>query len=491
MTLVAAVLVVTASLVAASAVVVTPPAGAASPPQVSGVTVLSKTSVKVVFSQPMGSPSATTLSNYGVAPALPVTAATLTDGSRSVVLTTGAQLNGQAYTVTVRNVVAADGTPMIGFGLGDFIGTNQGPNSATAGHDDFNRPSGLVTADAPIPGPWLSSQVSTLNALSLTTNPVFGGTGALGSHVADVNPDNDNALVRYQLAAGSEYWLSAYVYVPSGQKWGSQQEIGLMRFMQSLEGSMARVSAIDQSSSTHFGLNVNWKTTGNAYLTTPPVIATDVPFDTWNWIEMHVKEAANGSQGEIQVWLNGKLLYGQNSVYVYPAKMVYSQVGIMHLVTQGPAATTITDEVRFGDSYQLPSSRFDTSAPTVSLTSPLQGSPLGSSMVLAAAASDDTEVQRVDFLVDGRIVNSDDFVPYQYTYNASGLSAGAHTVAAIAYDTSGNASATSSVTVGAGFSAISVTAPDRQHEPRPGRPACRSPGRPTRRWPAASSASGW
>ena len=47
------------------------------------------------------------------------------------------------------------------------------------------------------------------------------------------------------------------------------------------------------------------------------------------------------------------------------------------------------------------------------------------------------------------------------------------------------------VNVTAGFSAISVTAPTGTTQQGPGRAPSRSAGRPTRRSPAASSASGW
>jgi hypothetical protein len=450
----------------AVAALAAPALSAAAPPQVAGASVLSSTSVKITFSAPVANPSATALANYGIAPALPVSAAALTDAGRSVVLTTATQLNGQTYTVSVANVLGADGTPMVGLGSSSFIGTNQGPVSSTSGHDDFNRPSGLITTDTPIPGPWLSKDISTLNTLSLTGSTVFGGSGALDSFVSDTDPNLDNALVRYQLAAGSEYWLSAYIYVPSGQGWGNQQEVGLIRFMENLQTSMARVSAIDQSSATHFGLNVNWKTTGNKYLTTPPVIATSVPFDSWQWIEMHVRQATASSPGEIQVWLNGKQIYGQDSIYVYPgAKMTYAQTGIMHLVTMGPAAHDFVDEVRFGPTFELPSSRADTTAPGVVLTNPADGSTIGSSVVLTAAATDDTGVQRVEFLIDGAVVNRDDLAPYQLVADTSGLANGTHTLTAIAYDTSGNASAPSSITVtkgsggGGGGGALSLTAP--------------------------------
>jgi hypothetical protein len=435
------------------------PAGALAAPHVAGVTVLSSTSVKVVFDSAVTNPSATALGDYGIAPDLPVTAASLTDGGHSVVLTTASQVNGQTYTATADHVAGAGGV-MPSPDSGSFIGTVQGPDSATSGHDDFNRPSGLSTGDAPVPGPWSSFEISSLNALSLTAGPVFAGAGALDSYVSDTDPALDNALVRYQLARRDEYWLSAYLYVPSGQGWGNQQEIGLIRLMETLETSMARVSAISESSAAHFGLDINWKSTGNTYLATPPVIATDVPFDSWQWIEMHVRQAGPGDPGEIQVWLDGRQIYAQHSTYVYPAGMTYAQTGIMHLVTMGPAAHVFVDEARFGDAYQLPSSRADATAPTVSLTSPAQGASLDTSLSLQASASDNVAVQRVEFFVDGAAVGSDDLAPYAVSYDPSGLGDGAHTIAAVAYDTSGLRSAAASVRVAKGApGVVAVTAP--------------------------------
>ena len=441
-----------ASLLAALSVLAPAQAAAAAPPQVAGASVLSSTSVKVIFSAPAADPSATSLADYGIAPDLPVSAASLSDGGYSVVLTTATQLNGQSYTVTASNIVGADGTPMMGPSDGSFIGTNMGPDSSTSGHDDFNRPSGLLTTDAPIPGPWLSSALDPNNSLALTASPVFNGAGALDAFVHNFNPqlDNDNADLQYKLSGAGEDWLSAYIYVPSGQGWGAGQEVDLVRFMQNLNTSMARVSAVPGSGGTSFGLDINWKTTGNAYLVTPPVIASDVPCDAWEWLEMHVREATSSSPGEIQVWLNGSQIYGQESIYVYPAKMTYVQAGIGHVQSSGPDSRVITDEVRFGDSYELPSSRFDMTPPSVSLTSPAPNGSIGSTLPLTATATDNVGVQRVDFLIDGSLVYSDDLAPYQYTADTSALGDGTHTVTAIAYDTSGNASARSSVAMAKG-----------------------------------------
>jgi len=74
-------------------------------------------------------------------------------------------------------------------------------------------------------------------------------------------------------------------------------------------------------------------------------------------------------------------------------------------------------------------------APTISLTSPTSGQsfPAGSSVTLAANASDPGgAVTRVEFRVDGNLVNTDTSSPYSFT--VTGLAAGNHTAQATAFD---------------------------------------------------------
>jgi len=73
--------------------------------------------------------------------------------------------------------------------------------------------------------------------------------------------------------------------------------------------------------------------------------------------------------------------------------------------------------------------------PIVSLTSPTSGQtfPAGSAVTLAATASDPGGlVSRVEFRVDGNLVNSDTTSPY--SFNVTGLAAGSHTAQATAFD---------------------------------------------------------
>jgi cellulose 1,4-beta-cellobiosidase len=73
-------------------------------------------------------------------------------------------------------------------------------------------------------------------------------------------------------------------------------------------------------------------------------------------------------------------------------------------------------------------------APIVSLTSPANGATVSSPVQLAATASDPNggAVTRVEFRVDGNLVNSDTTAPY--SFSVTGLAPGAHTAQATAFD---------------------------------------------------------
>jgi subtilisin family serine protease len=91
----------------------------------------------------------------------------------------------------------------------------------------------------------------------------------------------------------------------------------------------------------------------------------------------------------------------------------------------------------------------NTTPPQVALTAPLAGSTLSGTVTLSATATDDEELIRVDFLLDGRVIASSTGAPYQVTWNSANVSNGAGVITARAYDDSCNeaVSAPASVTV--------------------------------------------
>ncbi len=96
----------------------------------------------------------------------------------------------------------------------------------------------------------------------------------------------------------------------------------------------------------------------------------------------------------------------------------------------------------------------DAVSPTVSLTAPTAGSSviIGTPVTMSATASDNVGVTKVEFYVDGAMVNSDAASPYSYSWPTTGVAAGVRQISARAYDAEGNmtTSTTASVTLTAG-----------------------------------------
>jgi hypothetical protein len=87
----------------------------------------------------------------------------------------------------------------------------------------------------------------------------------------------------------------------------------------------------------------------------------------------------------------------------------------------------------------------DTTAPTVSITTPSGGATVSSTITLAASASDNTGVAGVRFYVDGNAVGSEDTAaPYEVLWNSAAVPDGSRMLTAVARDAAGN-TATSAV----------------------------------------------
>jgi len=411
----------------------------ASPPvKVEGASTLDSTHVKISFNQVV--PTAASPTKYSVSPSLAVTAATLADGGNAVVLTTATQTNARSYTVTVSGIGSMTPTTQ----TATFIGTLLGPASTASFQDDFNRPSGWLATDTPVSGMWTVAIIDDGNQMGIVSTPTFAGSGALWSHVASLGAETDNASLQRAISA-NDFYLSAYVYIPSGQGWGADQQVGVLRLNEYEKTAHARVTAYPESGSA-YTLKVNWKESATVGYHGDTVVATGVTFDAWHWLQLHVKNGAAGT-GEVQVYVDGSGAYSQNSIEVRSIKMTRAEVGIMHMATSGPSATVYTDEVRMGTNYQLPSRIFDTTAPTgVIVTFPSAGQVISTGVVsVAAVANDNVGVQRVDFVVDGTVAVQDDIAPYSAAVNTLGLNEGPHTLVVRAYDTSGLSTASAPV----------------------------------------------
>jgi Bacterial Ig domain len=117
-------------------------------------------------------------------------------------------------------------------------------------------------------------------------------------------------------------------------------------------------------------------------------------------------------------------------------------------------------------SVTISNSTADTTAPTVSITSPANGATLSGNAIVSCNAADNVGVATVQLQIDGSNVGSaDTSTPYLFALNTASYANGSHTLKAIAKDAAGNqtTSAAISVTIsnstsGSGSTTVSVTA---------------------------------
>jgi Bacterial Ig domain len=104
-----------------------------------------------------------------------------------------------------------------------------------------------------------------------------------------------------------------------------------------------------------------------------------------------------------------------------------------------------------------------TVAPRVTVAAPGAGTTVsGSSVRLAASASDDRSVTKVEFLVNGAVVATDTAAPFETTWNSTSVANGSYPITARATDDIGNVTTSAAVTVtvdNTGGPTGSVTAP--------------------------------
>jgi leucyl aminopeptidase len=89
----------------------------------------------------------------------------------------------------------------------------------------------------------------------------------------------------------------------------------------------------------------------------------------------------------------------------------------------------------------------DPTPPSVALTAPSGGSTVSGTTTLAATATDNVGVTRVDFFVDGVLKGSDTSSPYSFAWDTTTATNGAHQLSAQASDAAGNQGTSTNVSV--------------------------------------------
>ncbi|MCX8194611.1 MAG: Ig-like domain-containing protein [Candidatus Micrarchaeota archaeon] len=219
------------------------------------------------------------------------------------------------------------------------------------------------------------------------------------------------------------------------------------------------------------GYNMKMKSGGTTPSdTTPPTVSiTHSPANPTSTQNITLTATASDASGikQIQIYLDGAL-----------AKTCTSATSCTHIAGPFAANTvhtyyaTATDNSANANTGRDPASgtknftisqaaQQDTTPPTVSITSPANGSTVNGTITITATASDNVAVAGVQFKVDGANLGSEDTTaPYSVVWNSSSVSPGQHTISAVARDTSNNtATATIVVNVAAEVPPADTTPP--------------------------------
>ncbi len=205
--------------------------------------------------------------------------------------------------------------------------------------------------------------------------------------------------------------------------------------------------------------------TGQA-ATAHAAVACDVAYTTTDWQGGFTASVTLKNLGDpLNGWTLGfAFAAGQRVQQGWSATWAQSgtQVTAKNLAWNGALATGASTSIGFNGSWNGSNPKPDVftvngvtcsgqnpinQPPTVSLTSPAPGSThqAGAGVPLAATASDDGSVSKVEFYVDGALVNTDTSAPY--SYSAAGLSSGSHTASAKAFDNASPALSTQTAAV--------------------------------------------
>jgi hypothetical protein len=89
----------------------------------------------------------------------------------------------------------------------------------------------------------------------------------------------------------------------------------------------------------------------------------------------------------------------------------------------------------------------DTTPPSITISSPADGSRVSGNLSVTVNAADNTKVVRVELYADGVLVSASSSAPFTTKWNTRKVAAGAHTLQCRAYDAVGNSSFSQVVTV--------------------------------------------
>jgi peptidoglycan/xylan/chitin deacetylase (PgdA/CDA1 family) len=203
--------------------------------------------------------------------------------------------------------------------------------------------------------------------------------------------------------------------------------------------------------------------------TTAPTVSVTSPADTASvsgTINLTATAADNVGVAGVKFFLDGTQIGNEDAAAPYQMSFDTGTlaVGSTHTVTAVARDAAGNSTTSTGVTFTVVAP-VDTTAPTVSVTAPTNNASVTGTINLTANGSDNVGVVGVQFLVDGNLVGAEDTTaPYSVSLDTTTLTAGNHTVTAVARDAAGNTNTSAGVTFNVVLPdttapTVSVTAP--------------------------------
>jgi chitodextrinase len=170
-----------------------------------------------------------------------------------------------------------------------------------------------------------------------------------------------------------------------------------------------------------------------------------IPANTWTWVDY--QSATTSTK------ITASLTAGQHSVKFFGRE---SSVKVDRVLAVTDTTCVPTGA---GDNCAVAA---DATAPSVSVTAPADGAQVSGTVQVAATATDNKAVTKVEFYINNALQNTDTSAPYGFSWNTSNLPNGSYSVGAKAYDEAAN--------VGADTNTVTVKNGDMQAPSTPGTP---------------------
>jgi len=229
----------------------------------------------------------------------------------------------------------------------------------------------------------------------------------------------------------------------------------------------ATISGLDPSRAYYFAVTAyNSAGTESAYsnvITVPEMISPTVSLtapasgsSASGTVSVTASATDNVGVAKVEFYVNGALAATDTATpYVYSWNTSALAAGTYTLMTKaydaagnvGQSGTVSVSVVK------------DTTAPTVSVTSPASGVTVTGTAAITASASDNVGVSKVEFYGNGVLLSSTNVTPYSYSWNTASVANGSYTLTAKAYDAAGNIGTASNVSVTVNNAVADTTAP--------------------------------